>query len=482
VPVSGIGSSSTLKPLQIAQLAEFWLSVTQQINWVEMHKSGSLAASSVWATIFAGAFGGLLGLGLLKFGNPVILDHLMEPPKDWLEAVYVTWPSAWGYGLLFAVVLVGAPLVRLRTATPKWLIALPLVWLGWQFLSSTQTVDAQLTRVTLLHFTACVCCFFLGLFILSRVENMKYFWAALLLAMGVVIWMGFEQHFGGLEETRRYIWNEIYNHPERPLPSPEFLGKIKSDRIFATLAYPNTLAGVLILTLPPLLAALWQLTMALPRVLRLGLVGALLACGLATMYWSGSKAGWLIAVVMASVPLFNLSWPRTAKLAVIALLFIGGFTGLFLKYRSYFEKGATSAGARMDYWKAAWTTASTNPMLGTGPGTFQRSYIRLKPPQAEMTRLTHNDYLEQASDSGWPGFLTFCAFVWISMLRSYRQRGDAIQFFVWLGLFGWTLQSFVEFGLYIPAISWTAFALLGWLLGLENGSTTQRGPSSFPFR
>ena len=29
-----------------------------------------------------------------------------------------------------------------------------------------------------------------------------------------------------------------------------------------------------------------------------------------------------------------------------------GLAGFFLKYRNYFERGATSAGARLDYWEA----------------------------------------------------------------------------------------------------------------------------------
>jgi hypothetical protein len=38
-------------------------------------------------------------------------------------------------------------------------------------------------------------------------------------------------------------------------------------------------------------------------------------------------------------------------------------------------------------------------------------------------------------------------------------------FTVWLGVLGWSLQGLVEFGLYIPALAWPAFAFLGWLLG-----------------
>ena len=33
---------------------------------------------------------------------------------------------------------------------------------------------------------------------------------------------------------------------------------------------------------------------------------------------------------------------------------------------------------------------------------FAKTFAPIKPPEAEMARLVHNDYLEQACDSGWP--------------------------------------------------------------------------------
>ena len=85
-----------------------------------------------------------------------------------------------------------------------------------------------------------------------------------------------------------------------------------------------------------------------------------------------------------------------------------------------------------------------------------------------MARLTHNDYLEQASDSGIPGFLLYTGFVGWCLVYVYRRgglRSDWVRLAVWLGLLGWALQSLVEFGLYIPAIAWPAFGFMGWLLG-----------------
>jgi O-antigen ligase len=120
--------------------------------------------------------------------------------------------------------------------------------------------------------------------------------------------------------------------------------------------------------------------------------------------------------------------------------------------------------ARFDYWTAAVRIARAHPVFGTGPGTFSRSYERVKPAGAEMTRLAHNDYLEQASDSGVIGFLSYLVFVCASLVRLHpRSKGQIHSFAVWLGLVGWACQSMVEFSLYIPALAWPAFLFLGSL-------------------
>ena len=90
--------------------------------------------------------------------------------------------------------------------------------------------------------------------------------------------------------------------------------------------------------------------------------------------------------------------------------------------------------------------------------------------------MVHNDYLEQASDAGWPAAVFYLS--WVGLLlgtlgRFYARRGrtnedgvwDPLPLAIWLGLLGWFLQSFAEFTLYIPALAWLAFLLAGMLLG-----------------
>ena len=228
----------------------------------------------------------------------------------------------------------------------------------------------------------------------------------------------------------------------------------------------NAFAGAILLLLPPLLYAAWQWGKRRSQAMAWLLASLLAIAAAACLVWSGSKAGWLIALVVVLLALFRLNFSRGLKAALASVLLLGGLTGFFLRHAGYFEQGATSASARMDYWRAAIKITRAHPLVGSGPGTFGVEYRKIKDPKAEMAKLAHNDYLEQASDSGLPAFLAYTGF-WVCGLFYLWRRGlkETQRFAVWLGLLGWSLQGLVEFGLYIPALAWPAFLLMGWLGG-----------------
>jgi O-antigen ligase len=186
----------------------------------------------------------------------------------------------------------------------------------------------------------------------------------------------------------------------------------------------------------------------------------------------------LLAGLMA---LLRVPFSRQLKVVLVIGVLLAGLGGFFWKYSAFFQKGATSVSARFDYWRAAVQTAKAKPFFGSGPGTFALAYQKIKRPESEMARLVHNDYLEQASDSGVPGLLAYALFIVATLARGYPKAGKAaapgrddwLMFSVWLGVLGWGLQSLVEFGLYIPSVAWPAFTFLGWLLALKRPTTPQ---------
>jgi putative inorganic carbon (HCO3(-)) transporter len=417
-------------------------------------------------------FGAVLGLTLLKFGNPPITEKWVTAPANgWEFLLGYPWPIAWAYWLLVPVGALGIAVARWKPVVPVWLVGLPPLWLAWQFIAGARSVGPDLTALTLKHFTACVLCLYLGYFSLSRVRRVWLFWLGLLCGFVLVLVVGWEQQFGGLKESRYYFFAYVY--PYMKDVAPEYLKKISSNRIFATLFYPNALAGALLLLLPVTLAALWQLRTLLTQAARWFLMAMAGAAGLGCLYWSGSKGGWLLMLLIGLVALLRVPFSLRLKVTLVTGVLLIGLAGFFWRHAAFFQKGATSVSARFDYWRAAAQTAKDNPIFGTGPGTFALAYQKIKRPESEMSRLVHNDYLEQASDSGIPGLLAYAVFIVTAVAWSFPKAGTTaaaksegwLVFAVWFGVLGWCLQSLVEFGLYLPALAWPAFTLLGWLLG-----------------
>ena len=442
---------------------------------------------------------------LFLFGNPVILDYL-HPPKSVIlggespsNVLRVPrHPRRAGAGVRARFFALGqAKTAVYRRECPRWLAWLPAAWLGWQLLSFLQTENRAMSQATVIHFASCLAAFYLGLFVLGRMRLAKLaLWGA---TLGLMLNLADAciEKFGGLEQTRNNIIAQIESGKLDPATLPakardagktippeiekqiatlppgtaakvrqlpiELVKRMYSTRLYGHMFYPNALAGVILLLLPVSLAlVLGQGRWRLPRaVLALGLA----AVGLACLYWSGSKAGWLIAIALLGAWFLHLPVPKKLKLGLAGAAMVLGLAGFAVKYADYFDRGATSVGARFGYWSAAAQTAMKEPLLGTGPGTFQIAYKRHRAPGAEPTRLTHNDYLQQASDSGWPGFALYAAFIGgAAWVLARRRLDDPLLIAVRLGLLAWALQGFVEFGLYIPALAWPAWLMLGWLL------------------
>jgi hypothetical protein len=422
------------------------------------------------AKTFAVLFGLLLGLALLKFVNPAVFEKFEQWPANGYEWAINSWPVALGYWLLAGLASMSVFVVRREARAPRWLIVLPLVWLGWQVAAAMHTVDAELTRSTLKHFASCVVCFYLGLFVLASLRSPALFLVPICGAFVLVLAAGIEQRFGGLEASRNYFLAYVY--PAMPSVPPDYLKRLSSDRVFATQFYPNALAGVILLALPATLGVLWQSRRLLTVGARAFLIGVVGLAALACLYWSGSKGGWLLLLLLGLVALLRLRFPKRLKWVLIAVILVVGLTGFMLKYAGFFQRGAKSVSARFDYWEAAVKTAAANPVVGTGPGTFGVAYKTIKRPESEMSRLAHNDYLQQASDSGLPGFVAYVALIagslrcgWPKLEAKAGSPENTLRFCIWLGFLGWSLQSLVEFSLYIPALSWCSFSWMGWLLG-----------------
>jgi len=450
---------------------------------------------------YALAFGLFLGLAILKFGNPVILDNKIAPPDSFSEAWTDFWPTHWANWILLPLGLFGAAIAfskKLPWPTTKWLWLLPLLWLGWQLFSARQTVDANLSATTLWQFFGCVACYFLGAFLFGGGRSLNFLLIGILAAFTFCLVRAidqrifeFPQSYQLLGEGERVNWTNV--PPEMlvqmkqdgsvittngaDMVNPAILKKFAEGRVNGTLVYPNALAGAILLLLPVSLVLAFSSTRKLRPPIRVAVIALAIFLGGAGFFWTGSKLAWLIAIAIGCLYLFRLKWPVRLKLTLLAAIIVIGLGIFTVRFHHYFAKGATSAVARFDYWRAATQTTLANPLLGTGPGTFQKPYAKIrdelaaKNPQTElpeMARLAHNDYLEQFSDSGVAGGIFYTAWILAALATVSRRTWKSeniIMFAIFAGVLGWFVQGVGEFGLYIPASAWTAFTLLGCLLG-----------------
>jgi hypothetical protein len=381
--------------------------------------------------------------------------------------------------------------IRARARWPGawWSWALPAIWFGWQLLSATHSMDSTLTAATLWHLGACLACYFVGAWVFACGQGLRWLLIGVLAAFSFCLvravdqrLVEFPQEHKALLEGASVGWTNfppevvaqmrtdqmIITTNGVEIANPIFIEKLAKGRVHGTLVYPNALAGIVLLLLPVSIVLAWNNTRHFRPLTRMGVIALTLFLGFAGFFWTGSKSGWLIAMGVGAVWLLRLNWPRRWKWAAVALMAAAGLVVFGARFHNYFAAGATSMGARFDYWRAAVKITRDHPLFGTGPGAFQRPYQRMKSPDAEMARLTHNDYLEQFCDSGVPGGVTYAA--WIGLLfatltRRLWQKSNPVVFAIFIGALGWFVQGFSEFGLYIPALAWPAFCLVGWLLG-----------------
>lgn len=460
-------------------------------------------AKSAATGAYALAFGLFLGLALWKFGNPVILDHKIYMPSTPAEYWADAWPTHWAQWLFPPFALAGGVLaVRQPSRWPasRWLWLLPLLWCGWQFVSATQTVAADLTGPVLWQLSGCVACYFIGALVLGRGQARRWLLVGVLAAFVFCLARAVDQRLVEFPETRQMLvegerdgWTNV--PPSMLLDmqreqiviftngvqvaNPMVLKKFTEGRVMGTLMYPNALAGAMLLLMPLTLTLAFSAG-ALRPALRAVTVGLACVLGGAAFFWTGSKLGWLLAVGLGGGYLLRSNRPARWKHAAVAIVVIAGLGIFAVRFHHYFAAGATSVAARLDYWRAAVQTTVDNPLVGTGPGTFQRPYARIKAPDAEMARMTHNDYLEQFSDSGIPGGIFYGAWIVLALAaigRRVWRGGDAISFAIFMGLLGWYAQGIGEFSLYIPGLAWPAFTLLGCSLA-PPGNPFDKAPAT----
>lgn len=408
-------------------------------------------------------------LAPLKFGTPVILQSHVQPPGNIAEWLFYSWPNEMAVILIFTgfVWLVLDP--QRMLARVDLLFVLPLMFLLTQALAAPTSICRQTTIDTLMLFATCALLFYVGAWYVRDGAATARIFGGLALATLLVCVLALEQHFGGLEESRK----QAAMYLDASKVPKDLLLRMTSNRVFASFVYPNALAGFLVISFMPTLAWIGFRARGWGRSMKWAALvfaaGVMMFC----LVLTGSRGGFAAFAAMALTALWcGISrLGRRLAVAVLCLLLVLVAVFVAAERGGLIHLGAQSLEARTDYWRGAIAIVRDHPWVGTGPGTFGSIYPKYKTALTEEAQAVHNNYLQIWSDSGVAAFIAF-ALLWIVAVRdafrlTRRRKGDAAAIAICGALVGWAVHGLVDFDLYVPGIALPVFILLGSIQGLK---------------
>lgn len=255
----------------------------------------------------------------------------------------------------------------------------------------------------------------------------------------------------------------------------QFLGRASGP-----FGVPNSLAALLLLVVPPLVALTFSRRASARQRVLAGSFAVMMAAGL---IFTASRGAWLgLAVAVMIWPLLagKRSWTQRlmrAALAAVAVGVIGGAIYLTVpKMKSRFDAMRQEAGekTRPIMWRGAWKLFEENPAWGSGAGSYNIAFEKHRPEHYQLdSQWAHSDYLNTLSDYGAVGFLLFFGAVGVVIVVSVRRaRGEetsASDLFdearlrqaMTLGLLAFGLHLAVDFHFKIPALAMAVAVVAG---------------------
>lgn len=176
-----------------------------------------------------------------------------------------------------------------------------------------------------------------------------------------------------------------------PSPPDPFEGALLQE----PLGYANALGGLAAIGLA---SAVVLLLRGRTRMVSAGLV----ALFLVTLALTGSRGGWIAALVGGTLAL-ALACDRTRIARMVAVA-----AGMLLAVALVVSRGsladdlAERGGDRPWYWHVAWQEVTDSPLVGRGAGTFELSWLEHQPIDRAVVD-AHSLYLETLAELGLVG-------------------------------------------------------------------------------
>jgi O-antigen ligase len=282
--------------------------------------------------------------------------------------------------------------------------------------------------------------------------------------------------FSGLEYVLKRISTTAFATLLQALPPLDWVytGLASDPRAYGPFDSPNTLANYAVMVLGLALGLLMNALATSPTqasakkrqyALGLSVVGLLMA-----LYCSGSRNGYLIAVVLVLSGLFTFKtqrWIRWGGLAVIGAIAASALTfGIGGRQISW---AWVTDDPRVYVWRLALRLTRESPWLGNGLGNYKLLYDGSVPGYSEMPH-AHNLWLSLAAEAGILTTLCLTVVVGLICYRALRQQRSQGQFSnlavvrgYYLSFMAVTLFSLFDVTLYdgrINLLSWFSLAII----------------------
>lgn len=345
----------------------------------------------------------------------------------------------------------------------------------------------------------------------NKEKIIKIITVSILVSASFVSVNGIYQYLYGLKDMRDMIGMEQIKkmamlYKESDPQNYSLYLRLMSNRIFSTFVYPNSLSGYLCMTFP-FLIELFRLkkkdllkTYSLIVIVSLGVIfvwfylqsqvlfipmaflGVILfPVSIAVSFFlTGSKGGLITLIVLGFVYIFfflikKVKKKKTIFFILLSFLIISIAIILF----SIPSQKLKSLYARTDYWRSCTEMIKDSPVVGYGLGTFGNVYPKYKLPSAEETQFAHNNYLQLATEIGIPGAISYLILLIYSLFIFYKSYYNGYPGYLktasGLAITSFFVHGFVDFDLYIPAISFYVFFTIG-IISSERGKIYK-----FPF-
>ena len=187
------------------------------------------------------------------------------------------------------------------------------------------------------------------------------------------------------------------------------------------------------------------------------------ACLFMTLSRGGIMAFGVSALFFACITNKRRSLKKKSLLLVLigTVIFVAVMLAGWDQLEQRFDELQTERNiSRLKVWEESRGIIKDYPVLGSGFGTFEDTYMRYQKPASPLLVYTHahNDYVELMTDAGIAGIcltLSMILIFFVSVYRAWRRRHN--KFAICVGAGGLTslvaigIHSITDFNLHIPA-------------------------------